>query len=720
MREIGGRRFSWALGFVSLLGACSDDHPPDPGAEKGGAGGTSSEAGAGGDGGSGGLIQVGGSTISTFGGRTGNGGAPSDGGTAAGGTSHHEGGASWHIGGAGSAGEATEGGAISSGGTPPIGSGGMWTAAGTAGAGLAGEAGAGNEIAGAGGVGNGDSVSLDSAVLNNGLFGAAYRRALSARGGSPRNYQFSIASGSLPNGLRLSRRGLLNGVPQQEGAFEFEVAVTDSTSTAKRSFHLEVERHRWACLNWADEKYGPDVPEEEEYFREYLELVDTSNGFVMTRAGQCSFSPEGKWFIEGAAFRSAVAKTPGPQLIPEYPSCNRSWAPQERRFACVTATSLDVIELSSAPTVVQHALTGCTAGTWSTSGKRLTATCAGTLRVVNGASDPIQDLGTATWSGWVTDDVLLFKASTGALMSVDLSQSPVAPQVRLENATGLGTTFRVEADSQRVLFVNGSAPLQHVFLDLVSGYNTSQVPDTRYSQHLDYYVRDIVDYDDPNLGLVEVYATASPGGAPVVSLSTAVPSGASWSDKGTVLITRPREAGQTRFTDFEDGPRSREVASTFQLQGWGEEGRWLLGYAEDKEFILDLVPTTPTRTELWSDSGGSSISRSRTAVRTQQSSVWTPTGRSYPCVVSIADAGPSSPSCLPSSSDPSLDVERWPLVWSSDSSSVFVPTRGYALPSREDAAGMSAIGTSGAARDLVQGWDGLSLHTYAQGLSVQP
>jgi len=59
--------------------------------------------------------------------------------------------------------------------------------------------------------------------------GAAYSQSFAASGGQP-PYTWSIASGSLPNGLTLSSAGALSGTPLNAGIYNFTLEVTDSAS----------------------------------------------------------------------------------------------------------------------------------------------------------------------------------------------------------------------------------------------------------------------------------------------------------------------------------------------------------------------------------------------------------------------------------------------------------------------------------------------------------
>jgi len=75
--------------------------------------------------------------------------------------------------------------------------------------------------------------------LQAGTMGLAYTRQLSVRNGTAPS--FSLASGTLPDGLTLSGSGLLAGIPTKAGTFDFTVRATDPVATgASRSFSLQI------------------------------------------------------------------------------------------------------------------------------------------------------------------------------------------------------------------------------------------------------------------------------------------------------------------------------------------------------------------------------------------------------------------------------------------------------------------------------------------------
>jgi uncharacterized repeat protein (TIGR01451 family) len=75
------------------------------------------------------------------------------------------------------------------------------------------------------------ALAVSTASLPGGTQNTAYSQSLSATGGvTP--YAWSVAKGSLPAGLTLSKGGIITGTPQTAGTFTFTVKVTDSAKPA--------------------------------------------------------------------------------------------------------------------------------------------------------------------------------------------------------------------------------------------------------------------------------------------------------------------------------------------------------------------------------------------------------------------------------------------------------------------------------------------------------
>jgi len=84
------------------------------------------------------------------------------------------------------------------------------------------------------------SLSITTYSLPGAQSGVAYSYQISASGGiTP--YQWSVAAGSLPQGITLNSSGVLNGTSAQTGQFSFTAQVADGgSSTASMAFSLSV------------------------------------------------------------------------------------------------------------------------------------------------------------------------------------------------------------------------------------------------------------------------------------------------------------------------------------------------------------------------------------------------------------------------------------------------------------------------------------------------
>jgi hypothetical protein len=79
------------------------------------------------------------------------------------------------------------------------------------------------------------ALQLKPAALPGATGAVAYRKWLSASGGTGRPYTFSLNTGSkrLPPGLTLQPNGKLSGIPTQAGTFPFTVRVTDTAGNTQ-------------------------------------------------------------------------------------------------------------------------------------------------------------------------------------------------------------------------------------------------------------------------------------------------------------------------------------------------------------------------------------------------------------------------------------------------------------------------------------------------------
>jgi hypothetical protein len=84
------------------------------------------------------------------------------------------------------------------------------------------------------------TLQITTSQFSGGFVAGVYSSLLAAIGGST-PYTWSLASGSLPNGLTLSSAGVVSGTPSLAGSFPFTVQVKDASSqSASRNFSINV------------------------------------------------------------------------------------------------------------------------------------------------------------------------------------------------------------------------------------------------------------------------------------------------------------------------------------------------------------------------------------------------------------------------------------------------------------------------------------------------
>ena len=86
-------------------------------------------------------------------------------------------------------------------------------------------------------------ITITGSSLPAGTVGTAYSYTIPASGGTP-PYAWSITTGTLPAGLKLSSTGVISGTPTTAGTSSFTVQVTDSAAvpaTATASFSLAIQ-----------------------------------------------------------------------------------------------------------------------------------------------------------------------------------------------------------------------------------------------------------------------------------------------------------------------------------------------------------------------------------------------------------------------------------------------------------------------------------------------
>jgi uncharacterized repeat protein (TIGR02543 family) len=93
-----------------------------------------------------------------------------------------------------------------------------------------------------GGGGHATALSISTGSLNPATVGVSYSTTIIANGNGTPPYTFSVASGSLPDGLTLAPgTGIISGTPTTTGQYSFSITVTDATgNSASAAYALMV------------------------------------------------------------------------------------------------------------------------------------------------------------------------------------------------------------------------------------------------------------------------------------------------------------------------------------------------------------------------------------------------------------------------------------------------------------------------------------------------
>lgn len=96
--------------------------------------------------------------------------------------------------------------------------------------------------------------------------------------GGKRPYTFSISAGKLPDGITMTEKGRLSGIPEKEGDFEFTVKVTDSVgNTVEKQLTMEVNPYR---AKWYDEaRFG--IMNQSTYASPYIKKYGPAEGLAL-------------------------------------------------------------------------------------------------------------------------------------------------------------------------------------------------------------------------------------------------------------------------------------------------------------------------------------------------------------------------------------------------------------------------------------------------------
>ena len=84
-----------------------------------------------------------------------------------------------------------------------------------------------------------ESLTISTTSLPEGQIGIKYSQTLKAEGSGKTSW--TVASGSLPDGLSLASTGSINGIPNSAGTFNFTVQVSNGTRTATQALTIKIK-----------------------------------------------------------------------------------------------------------------------------------------------------------------------------------------------------------------------------------------------------------------------------------------------------------------------------------------------------------------------------------------------------------------------------------------------------------------------------------------------
>lgn len=101
--------------------------------------------------------------------------------------------------------------------------------------------------------------SIMTEELPAGREGKLYQMSLETDASGKFPVTFSLADGSLPEGVMLEEGGELKGVPKQAGEFTFTVSALEGKKEVRREFHLHIEEKLIFSVSCRDIRYGEEV-----------------------------------------------------------------------------------------------------------------------------------------------------------------------------------------------------------------------------------------------------------------------------------------------------------------------------------------------------------------------------------------------------------------------------------------------------------------------------
>ncbi|SCY37565.1 stalk domain-containing protein [Alkaliphilus peptidifermentans] len=93
------------------------------------------------------------------------------------------------------------------------------------------------------------------------IVGEAYSYRITATGGSG-GYSFEVTSGTLPEGLTLSKEGVISGIPTKGGTYKYTITVTDKNGRVSKESFIQIIEEKTEAVQ-QEEPTGEPIKEEE-------------------------------------------------------------------------------------------------------------------------------------------------------------------------------------------------------------------------------------------------------------------------------------------------------------------------------------------------------------------------------------------------------------------------------------------------------------------------
>ncbi|SMP68443.1 stalk domain-containing protein [Anoxynatronum buryatiense] len=181
-----------------------------------------------------------------------------------------------------------------------------------------------NSSGGSGGGGSSNSLNIGKSNPTEGTTGTPYTYSLRATGGSG-GHSFEVTSGALPEGLTLSKDGVISGTPTKAGTYQYTISVTDRNGS--------VSRHSFTLVIGEDDAES-DAEDAEESNQETSEGEETPKKKILLTIGKQDITIgneihqlDAMPFIDGETNRTLVPL----KFISEALGATVTWLPETRQ-----------------------------------------------------------------------------------------------------------------------------------------------------------------------------------------------------------------------------------------------------------------------------------------------------------------------------------------------------------------------------------------------------